>query len=76
MVFFLAPWCVGLYYRMRHDADALERVLMTAVIVVNAGADARRYVWVAPTMERRYCLPLVALTIFYVPIGLSISLSG
>ena len=70
MVFFLAPWCVGLYYRMRHDADALERVLMTAVIVVNAGLMLGRYVWVAPTMERRYCLPLVALTIFYVPIGL------
>jgi hypothetical protein len=70
MVFFLVPWSVGFYYRMRYEADRLERVLMTAVIVVNAGLMLGRYVWVAPTMERRYCLPLVALTIFYVPIGL------
>ena len=70
MVFFLAPWCVGLYYRMRYDADRPERVLMAAAIVVNVGLILGRYLWVAPTMERRYCLPLVALTIFYVPVGL------
>ena len=70
MVFFLVPWCVGLYHRMRYKAGRLERVLMTAVIVVNVGLILCRYAWVAPTMERRYCLPLVALTIFYVPVGL------
>ena len=70
MVFFLVPWCVGLYYRMRYEADRLERVLTTAVIAVNVGLILGRYVWVAPAMERRYCLALVALTIFYVPAGL------
>ncbi|MBN1508280.1 MAG: glycosyltransferase family 39 protein [Sedimentisphaerales bacterium] len=70
MVFFLVPWGVGLYYRMRYKADRLERTLLTAVIVVNAGLILVRYVFVAPSMDRRYCLPLVALTIFYVPIGL------
>ncbi len=70
MVFFLVPWGLGLYSRMRYEADRLERVLMTAVIVVNVGLILGRYVWVAPDLERRYCLPLVALTIFYVPVGL------
>jgi hypothetical protein len=70
MVFFLVPWGLGLYHRTRYEAERLERVLMTAVIVVNVGLIFARYVWVAPTMERRYCLPLIALTIFYVPVGL------
>ena len=70
MVFFLVPWGVGLYYRMRYEADRLERVLMTAVIAVNVGLILSRYLWVAPSMERRYCLALIALTIFYVPAGL------
>jgi hypothetical protein len=70
MVFFLVPWGVGLYWRMRHEAGRLERVLMTAVIVVNVGLILSRYLWVSPTVERRYCLPMLALTIFYVPVGL------
>jgi len=70
MVFFLVPWGVGLYYRMRYEADWLERVLMAAVIVVNVGLMLGRHTWVAPGMDRRYCLPLVALTILYVPVGL------
>jgi hypothetical protein len=70
MVFFLVPWGLGLYCRMRYEADRLERVLTTAVIVGNVGLILGRYVWVAPTTERRYCLALVALTIFYVPAGL------
>ncbi len=70
MVFFLAPWVVGLHYRMRHEAGRLERVLIPAVVVVNAGLIVGRYVWVSPGVERRYCLACVALTIFYVPVGL------
>ncbi len=70
MVFFLVPWAAGLYYRMRYEADRLERVLTMAVIAVNAGLILGRYAWVAPTMERRYCLALVVLTIFYIPVGL------
>jgi hypothetical protein len=70
MVFFLVPWCVGLYYRMRYESDRLERALMTAVIAVNIGLILGRYMWVSPTMERRYCLTLVALTTFYIPLGL------
>jgi len=70
MVFFLVPWVVGLYHRMRHEADRLERVLMPTIIVVNAGFILGRYIWIAPTVERRYCLAWVALTVLYVPVGL------
>lgn len=70
MVFFLVPWGVGLYYRMRDESDRLERALMAAVIAVNVGLILGRYLWVSPTVERRYCLGMVALTIFYVPVGL------
>lgn len=70
LVVFLIPWGVGLYHRLRHDADRLERVLTITVIAANAGLVVGRYLWVSPTMERRYCLACVALTIFYVPVGL------
>jgi hypothetical protein len=72
MVFFFLPWCLGLYRRMRYEASRLERILTPAVIVVNAGLILARHMWVSPSSERRYCLGLIVLTIFYVPAGLEL----
>jgi hypothetical protein len=70
MVFFLLPWGLGLYYRLRYEADRLERVLTPTLIVVNAGLIVARHAWIGPGSPRRYALGLIALTIFYVPVGL------
>jgi hypothetical protein len=76
MVVFFVPWLVGLYYRLRYLAPALERVLTTAVVAVNLAFMLARFVWITPGMPRRYGLGLIALTIFYVPVGLHVIAQG
>ncbi len=72
MVFFLVPWALGLYHRLRHEAGRLERVLMVAVVVVSLGLMLTRYAWVQPGSNRRYSLGLVVLSACYIPTGLTI----
>ncbi|MHC4518632.1 MAG: hypothetical protein ACYTAS_08595 [Planctomycetota bacterium] len=70
MVFFLVPFCLGFYHRLRHEAGLQERVLMIAVVAVNVGLMLGRYAWFEPGSARRYSVGLLALTICYVPGGL------
>lgn len=70
MVFFLLPFCLGFYHRLRHEAGPQERVLMVAIVAVNVGLMLGRYAWLEPGSARRYSLGLVALTICCVPGGL------
>jgi putative effector of murein hydrolase LrgA (UPF0299 family) len=72
MVFFAVPLVVGLIYRWRHGSSRQERLIVLAMLTVNAVLLFTRYVWVEPTSLRRYSLPMVALTIFYVPVGLEL----
>jgi 4-amino-4-deoxy-L-arabinose transferase-like glycosyltransferase len=72
MVVFLVPWLLGLYYRLRYQAGRVERVLVPALFLVNLAAMLARSVWIAPGTDRRYCLGLLVLTIFYVPAGLQL----
>ncbi len=72
MVVFLLPWLLGLYYRLRYQADRVERVLVPALLLVNVAAMLARYAWIAPGSNRRYSLGLLALTIFYIPTGLQL----
>jgi hypothetical protein len=72
VVVFLVPWFLGLYHRLRHEAQQPERVMMAALLVVNVGLMLARYAWIAPGSNRRYSLGLIALTIFYIPTGLDI----
>ena len=71
-VVFLVPWLLGLYYRLRYEAGQTERVLVMALVFINVGLMLARYAWVAPGSSRRYGLGLVALTIFYVPVGVEV----
>ena len=71
MYFFLLPWCVAFYYRFREKADYEERFFITSFVFVNVAMIVLRY-HSDPDVSRRYCLPLVALTIFYVPSGLQV----
>lgn len=72
MVFFLAPWLLGLYYRLRYKAEPLERTLMIALVATSVALMLMRQVWLGPQMSRRYSLGLIALTVFYIPTGLAL----
>jgi len=72
MAVFLVPWFLGLYRRLRHPADPRERVLLPAVIVANLALVLGRHLGVGAGEDRRYSLGLVALTIFYIPVGIDI----
>ncbi len=72
MVFFAVPLIVGFAHRWRHGASRHERLLITTLLATNVALMFARYVWIEPTSLRRYSLPLVALTIFYIPVGLEL----
>ncbi len=71
-VFFFLPLCLGFYHRFKHQADRFERALMIAIVAVNVVLISFRSLWIHPTIARRYCLALIVLTIFYIPIGLEL----
>lgn len=72
MIIPVLPWILGLCYGLRGRAKSLERVLILAVLVVNIGLMLSRNIWIAPGSARRYCIPMIALTIFYLPAGLDV----
>ena len=72
MVVFFVPWLVGLFWRLRYQAERTERVLIVAVVVVNVALILGRHVRFGPGDDRRYALGMIALTIFYVPVGIDV----
>jgi len=73
MYYFLPALLIGIYFRFRKQSSAteIERFFMPAFAALNAVMlIALYYSW--GYMSRRHCLPLVVLTIFYVPIGLEV----
>ena len=76
MVFFLVPLGVGLIYRLRCEAALQERVLTIAVVVVNVALIMARHIWIEPGSSRRYALGLIALTVCYIPAGISLMARG
>jgi len=72
MWFFVPALCVGLYHRFRQKAEQQERFLVTAFILINVAMMVLRYCCVQPNLSRRYSLPLISLTVYYIPIGLQL----
>jgi hypothetical protein len=72
MVVFFVPWLLGLLWRLRYQAERTEQVLIVAVVVVNAALILGRRVSFGPGDDRRYALGMIALTIFYVPVGIEV----
>lgn len=72
MIVPVLPWILGLWVHLRTRAGRLEKVLVWAVLAVAAGLMLGRSIWLAPGSSRRYSLPLVAVTIFYLPAGLDV----
>jgi hypothetical protein len=76
MVIFFVPWLVGLYGRLRYQADRTERILIGAVVITNIALMFWRHVYLVPGEYRRYCLGMLALTAFYIPAGVEILARG
>jgi hypothetical protein len=72
MVVFFVPWLLGLLWRLRYQAERTERVLIVAVVVVNVALILGRHLRFGLGDDRRYALGMIALTIFYVPVGIEI----
>ncbi len=72
MVVFFVPWLLGLFWRLRYEAERTERVLIMAVVVFNVALILGRHLGFGPGDDRRYALGMIALTIFYVPIGIDV----
>ncbi len=70
MVILVLPWILGLHLYLRRRAGTLERVLIAAVLIVNVGLMLCRQVWVESGSDRRYAVPMISLTILFLPIGL------
>ncbi len=48
MVIFFVPWLLGLYGRLRYQADRTERILIVAVVIVNIALMLGRHVCLGP----------------------------
>ena len=76
MVVFFVPWLLGLYWRLRYQAERTERVLIAAVVAVNLALILGRHSVFGAGDDRRYSMGMIALTIFYVPVGIEVLAHG
>jgi len=72
MWFFVLPLLTGIYYHFRYYSQPCEKVFVTSFIMVNTLMLVLRYCCTTPYLNRRYTLPLVSFTVFYIPTGLKI----
>ena len=72
MWFFMPPFLVGLWCRFRNKVDDEERFLVTALIFLNITIFVFQYCYGSTHISRRWTLPVIALTVFYVPTGLRV----
>ncbi len=73
MYFFVPPLLIGIYFRFRKQSSAteIERFFVPAFVTLNVVMLITLYYsW--GYISRRHSFPLVAFTIFYVPIGLEV----
>lgn len=67
---FVPALLVGLHCCFRQEANYEERFLIAAFILVNITAMVLRYCYIQLTVSKRWSLPLITLTVFYLPVGL------
>ncbi len=72
MWFFMPGLVIGLYYRFRGNAKFEELFLVSTFIFVNVVFMVLRYCYIEPHISQRWSMPLVAFTIFYIPVGLQV----
>jgi hypothetical protein len=72
MIIPVLPWILGLVFGLRSRAGSLERALILSVLILTTATVLARHIAFGPGSARRYCLPMIALTIFYLPMGLDV----
>ena len=72
MWFFLPALMIGLYYHFRGNAEREELFLITTFVLVSVTMMVLRYYYIELAVSKRWSLPLITFTIFYVPVGLHI----
>jgi hypothetical protein len=70
MWFFVPALMIGLYYHFRGNAKREELFLITAFVLVNVTMMVLRYCYIQLAVSKRWSLPLITFTIFYIPVGL------
>lgn len=73
MYYFVPALFIGMYYRFRRKPKSEVMFFITAFISLNIAALILRYCCCGPALSKRYVLPLVTFTIFFVPAGLQIT---
>ncbi|MHC4617535.1 MAG: ArnT family glycosyltransferase [Planctomycetota bacterium] len=69
---FMVPWLIGVFHHFRSKEANAGKFLLSLFIGVNVLLLFLRSTHFDKAMSKRYVLPLIAFTIFYVPAGLEI----
>jgi len=74
LMYFFTPFLfIGIYYLFRKDiCEQPLKFFIIIFILLNISMVVLRYAYVGFTLSKRYVLPLTALTIFFIPIGLQV----
>ena len=72
MWFFMLPLVIGLYNSYRGKAKREEQFLITAFVLVNVTMVVLRYCCIQLAVSKRWSLPLITFTVFYIPVGLHV----
>jgi len=72
MYYFVPALLIGMYYHFRRKPKSESTFFITAFILLNIAALILRYCCCGPALSKRYILPLIAFTIFFVPVGLQV----
>jgi len=72
MWFFMPALVIGLYYRFRDNAKREELFLVTAFVTMNVAMMVLRYCYIQLHASQRWSLPLITITVFYIPVGFGV----
>ena len=72
MWFFMPALLIGLWYHFRKEIKYEEQFLIIAFIITNVAMMVLRYCYIQLHVSQRWSLPLIAFTVFYIPVGLQI----
>jgi len=70
MWFFMPALIIGLNHRFRGQAKREELFLITAFVLVSVTMMVLRYYYIQSAVSKRWSLPLITFTVFYIPVGL------
>jgi hypothetical protein len=73
MWFFLVALIIGWSCHFRSNVKCEEWFLITAFVLVNIIIIILRYCYIQSAVSKRWSMPLMTFTIFYIPVGLSVA---